>query len=326
MEYRKLGNSGLKVSVIGLGGNAFGWKIDEQASAKVIDYALDSGVNFIDTADMYDNGRSEQFIGSALKGKRSKVIITTKFGSAHGVKMVFPMGSGPNIRGGSRHYIEEAVNASLRRLHTDYIDLYQMHDPDPDTPIEETLRALDDVIKAGKVLYIGCCDFATWQLCDALWTSRINHLAPFITIQTRYNLLDRRIELELAGYCQAYGIGLIPWGPLVGGFLTGKYHTAVRKPSDSLRMARDKLIMEIYGDILTEANYNKVARLMEFAAGRGHTVGELALAWLLSKPWVNTVSASATTQEQLSANIIAQEWKLSAKEIAEVEAISCLEK
>jgi len=216
MEYRKLGNSGLKVSELGLGANNFGWWIDEKRSKEVIYHAIDRGINFIDTADMYDRGTSEEIIGKALKGKRHNIIIATKFSSK--------MGDGPNDHGGSRYYIMKAIEASLRRLQTDYIDLYQMHNPDPETPIEETLRALNDLIQEGKVRYIGCSNFSAWQLTDALWTSRINNLNPFITIQTKYNLFERQIEQEIVPCCQAHGIGIIPWGPLAGGFLTGKYH------------------------------------------------------------------------------------------------------
>jgi aryl-alcohol dehydrogenase-like predicted oxidoreductase len=189
MEYRKLGKSGLKVSQLGLGANNFGWWIDEQTSIAVINHALNIGINFIDTADMYDQGRSEEFVGKAIKGKRSNVIIATKFCQK--------MGEGPNNRGGSRHYIMKAVDASLRRLQTDYIDLYQMHLPDPETLIEETLRTLDDLVRVGKVRYIGCSNFAGWQLSEALWTSRVNHLHSFVTVQVKYNLFERQIEREL---------------------------------------------------------------------------------------------------------------------------------
>ena len=216
MEYRRLGCSGLKVSEISLGTNTFGRRADEQTSIAIVKHALDMGIIFIDTADTYDRGRSEEFIGKAVKNQRSQVIIATKFG--------YPMGDGPNDRGGSRYYIMKAIETSLKRLQTDYIDLYQMHVPDPTTPIEETLRVLDDLVRAGKVRYIGCSNFAAWQLCEALWTSRLNNLQSFVTVQPRYNILDRQIETELVSCCQAYNIGVIPWGPLAGGFLTGKYH------------------------------------------------------------------------------------------------------
>ncbi len=206
MEYRKLGNSSFRVSEIALGGNTFGWTIDEQASIDVIRYALDQGINYIDTADRYDRGRSEEFVGKAIKGRRHDVILASKFCRG--------MGEGPNFSGGSRYYIMRAIDASLKRLQTDHIDLYQMHEPDPETPIEETLRALDDLVKAGKVRYIGTSNFAAWQLCEALWTSKVNHLHAFITEQPRYHILDRKIEEELVPFCQAYKIGIIPWAPL----------------------------------------------------------------------------------------------------------------
>jgi len=310
MEYRRLGNSELKVSEIGLGGNNFGRWADEQTSIAVISHALDLGVNFIDTADVYGQSRSEEFIGKAVKSKRSQVIIATKFGRA-------PV-NGPAERGGSRDYIMNAVDASLRRLQTDYIDLYQFHIPDPVTPIEETLRALDDLVRDGKVRYIGCSNFAAWQLCEALWTSRVNKLQSFVTVQTRYNLLERQIETELVPCCQAYGVGVIPWGPLAGGFLTGKYRQGEKAPPD----ARLSMRTIIYDGYFTEASWNKLAKLEAFAAERDHTVGELAIAWLLAKPWVSTVIAGARKIEQVSANVAAAEWKLTADEVAEAEALS----
>ncbi len=215
MKYRNLGNSGLRVSEIGLGTNTFGQAADELASLAIVNRAIEIGINYIDTADMYAQGRSEELVGKAVKSRRSQVIIASKFRRT--------MGDGPNDQGASRYYIMKAVEASLRRLQTDYIDLYQMHDPDPATPIEETMRALDDLVRSGKVRYIGCSNFGAWQLCEALWTSKSNNLHSFVTVQTRYNLLDRAIEAELVPCCRAYHIGVIPWGPLAGGFLTGKY-------------------------------------------------------------------------------------------------------
>jgi len=310
MEYRRLGNSELKVTEIGLGANNFGWWADEQTSIAVINYALDMGVNFIDTADVYGQRRSEEFVGKAVKGKRSQVIIATKFGRA-------PV-DGPADRGGSRQYIMGAVEASLGRLQTDYIDLYQFHVPDPVTPIEETLHALDDLVRDGKVRYIGCSNFAAWQLCEALWTSRVNNLQSFVTVQSRYNILERQIETEVVPCCQAYGVGVIPWGPLAGGFLTGKYRHGEKAPPNG----RLSTPMPLYDSIFTEANWNKLAKLEAFAAERDHTVGELAIAWLLAKPWVSTVIAGARKIEQVSANVAAAEWKLTANEVAGAEAIS----
>ncbi|MFC2005639.1 aldo/keto reductase [Chloroflexota bacterium] len=310
MEYRRLGKSGLKVSEISLGGNNFGRRADEQTSIAVINHAIDMDINYIDTSDSYDRGRSEEFVGKAVKSKRSQVIIATKFGS--------PMGDGPNEKGGSRYHIMKAVDASLRRLQTDYIDLYQLHQPDPTTPIEETLRALDDLVQAGKVRYIGCSNFAGWQLCEALWTSKVSNLQPFITVQVRYNLLERQIEQELVPCCQAYSTGIIPWGPLAAGFLTGKYRQGEKPPPD-VRLSKPS---PLYGSIFTETNWNKLAKLEVLAAEHGHTVGELAIAWLLTKPWLSTVIAGAQKIEQVSANVAATAWKLTAEEITAVEDIT----
>ncbi|MEW6142345.1 MAG: aldo/keto reductase [Chloroflexota bacterium] len=310
MEYGSLGNSGLKVSRIGLGCNNFGWWADEATSATVVHRALDLGVNFFDTADWYDRGHSEEFLGKALTGRRQQVVIATKFGAA--------MGDSPNEKGGSRYYVMKAVEESLRRLQTDYIDLYQMHMPDQTTPIEETLRTLHDLIGSGKVRYIGCSNFAAWQLSDALWTSRSLGLHSFITIQVQYNLLLRGIEKELVPCCQTNKIGVIPWGPLQGGFLTGKYHKGEPPPAG----ARLSKKMPLYDRIIKETTYDKVSRLEKFASKCGHTVAELAIAWLLAKPWVNTVIPGARNVDQVSANVTASNWKLTAEEVAEADSLS----
>lgn len=310
MKYRTLGNSGLQVSELGLGANNFGWWADEKMSVAVIMRALELGINYIDTADMYDRGRSEEFVGKALKGKRADIIVASKFAT--------PMGDGPNDKGGSRHYIMRAVEASLKRLQTDYIDLYQMHVPDPDTPIQETLSALDDLVRSGKVRYIGCSNFAAWQLCEALWTSRFNHLHAFVTIQVRYNVLERAIETELVPCCRKYGVGVIPWGPLAGGFLTGKYEQGKQAPAGA-RLAQP---VGIYSHIFTDDNWDRLTRLKAFAEKRGHTVAELAIAWLLAKPWTTSVIAGARTPEQLSANLPAMEWQLTDAEMAQIDAIA----
>jgi aryl-alcohol dehydrogenase-like predicted oxidoreductase len=313
MEYRNLGKSGLKVSILGLGANNFGWWIDEQRSTAVLNHALDLGINFIDTADWYDMGRSEEFIGRAMKGRRTDVLIATKFCQ--------PMGDGPNDRGGSRWYINRAIEASLRRLNTDYIDLYQMHQPDPATPIEETLRALDDLVKSGKVRYIGCSNFNAWQVSEAMWTSRANALNPFVTVQPKYNLFERQIEQELVPCCKAHGVGVIPWGPLAGGFLTGKYRRDEKPepPTEGERPA--KAFVELYKGNMTEKNWGRLDKLDAFAKKRGHTVAELAIAWLLSHNWVPTVIAGATRPEQLDANLAGAEWKLTAEEVGEIEQV-----
>ncbi|MFC1977347.1 aldo/keto reductase [Chloroflexota bacterium] len=313
MEYRKLGNSGLNVSAIGLGGNTFGWIIDEQASIDIIRNALDLGINYIDTADMYDRGRSEEFVGKAINSQRSKVIIASKFAN--------PMGDGPNDRGGSRYYIMKAVDASLKRLKTDYIDLYQMHHPEPTTPIEETLRALDDLVRAGKIRYIGCSNFPSWRLSEAFWVSKVNNLHSFITVQSRYHLFDRQIEKEVVPCCQAHNIGVIPWGPLAGGFLTGKYRKDEKAPLDGRLSDSTHRYHRMYGDLWSEEAWNKLAKLETFSNNHGHTVGELAISWLLAKPWVSTIIAGTRKLEQLKANTAAVDWKLTADEIVEVDGI-----
>jgi aryl-alcohol dehydrogenase-like predicted oxidoreductase len=313
MEYRNLGSSGLKVPVLGLGGNTFGWWIDEQSSAAIINHALELGINYIDTADMYGEGRSEEYIGLALKGKRTKVIVATKFAN--------PMTGDINEVGGSRWYIMRAVEASLKRLKTDYIDLYQMHKPDPKTPIEETLRALDDLVKAGKVRYIGCSNFAAWQLSEALWTSRAGNLNSFVTVQPRYNLFERQIEKELVPCCNAHGVGIIPWGPLAGGFLTGKYRRGEQPSTGAPGTRPNKAFSQLYNAVITDENWERLARLDAFAKNCGHTVGELAIAWLLSHPWLSTVIAGATRPEQLDANVAGANWKLTAEEVARIEQI-----
>ena len=310
MEYRKIGNSGLKISEIGLGSNNFGGRANEEASIEVINHALEMGINFIDTAELYAQGRSEEIVGKAVKGKRSQVIIATKFG--------YPVNVGPNEQGGSRSYIIRAIDNSLRRLNTDYIDLYYMHHPDSETPIEETLRTLDDLIRIGKVRYIGCSNFAAWQLCDALWTSKLSNLTSFIVVQPRYNLLDRDIEQELVPCCQTHNTGVVPWGPLASGFLTGKYRRGQEIPT-GWRLANP---FPIYSDVLADTNFDKLSKLETFAKERGHSVGELAIAWLLSHPWLASVIAGAMNVEQLSANVAAKDWKLSEEDITQLENIT----
>ncbi len=307
MDYRGLGKSGLKVSEIGLGTNAFGGRADEQTSISIINHALELGINFIDTAEMYTQGRSEEVVGKAVKGKRSQVVIATKFGHRASI--------GPKERGGSRNYIMRAVDLSLRRLNTDYVDLYYLHYPDSETPIEETLRTMDGLIHAGKVRYLACSNFAAWQLCEALWTSNLHNLESFIAVQSRYNLLDRGIEQELVPCCKRYGVGVVPWGPLASGFLTGKYHRNQEIPA---RFANPS---SIYGDVHTDINFDKLAELEVFAKERDNSVGELAIAWLLSHPWLGSVITGATNVEQLSRNVAAVNWKLTTEDIIQLDKI-----
>ena len=310
MEYRNIGNSELKVSEVSLGALTFS---DEQATAKIIDYAMELGINYIDTADAYGGygGVSEKCVGKAIKGKRSQLIIATKFG----VNITKEGQFGFSKDGlGSRAYIMQAVDASLKRLDTDYIDLYQYHMPDSATPIEETLRALDELVRAGKVRYIGCSNFAAWELCEALWVSRIAGLNSFVSIQQRYNLLDRNAEEELASCCQAYNISIIPWFPLAMGFLTGKYRRGEAPPPDS-RFGR----MPKGGGMLNDANFDQLEKLEAFAKQHGHTIIELAIGWLVSHPWIPTVIAGVTKTEQVKANVDAAKWKLTTEEMAELD-------
>lgn len=309
MEYRKLGPSGLHVSTVGLGTNNFGGRVDEKRSATVVRQAIEEGINFIDTANFYGRGLSEERIGKAIKDVRSEVLIATKVSGL--------MGDGPNARGNSRHHIMQQVDASLRRLQTDYIDLYQIHFTDSDTPIEETMRALDDLVHQGKARYIGCSNFAAWQVCEAIWTSRAMNLAPFVTVQPEYNILNRSIERELVPFCQAYNIGIIPFSPLANGFLTGKYRRGEPVP-EGTRLAGNVRSQE---RTLTEKNFAILSRLENFAEERGHPMVELAIAWLLGNSSVSSVIAGATAPEQVVANAKAAEWHLTPEGMQEIDEL-----
>ena len=308
MEQRRLGTSGFTVPLLGLGTNNFGGRSDEAASLKVIDASIDIGANFFDTANIYTGTKSETIIGKALKGRRDKVILTTKFGMS--------MGPGPNMKGGSRGHILSELDTSLRRLQTDYLDLYQMHMVDRSTPIEETLRTLDDLVRAGKVRYIGCSNYDGWHLVEALHTSRALNLNAFVSVQPYYNLLKRGIERELAPACEAYDIGIIPYFPLESGFLTGKYRPGEGAPSGT---RFDKT--PTFQAKLNEGNFAILDALKSFAAERGHTVGELAMAWLAARPQVCSVISGASTPEQVQANAKGLEWKLTTEDLAEIGEI-----
>ena len=310
MEYRNLGRSGLQVSAVGLGCNNFGMRIDLEQTKLVVQKALDCGITLFDTADIYGGSKSEEYLGLALAGHRRDAIIATKFAG--------PMGEGPLWSGASRRYIFEAVDASLRRLNTDYIDLYQIHFPDVKTPIEETMRALDDVVRAGKVRYIGCSNFSGWQVVEAQWIANERHLTPFASAQNQYNLLDRRVERELAPACEKYGLGILPYFPLSSGFLTGKYRKG-EKPAEGTRLAA-------WGargnSMLSDANFAVLDKLEDFARAHSHSMIDLAIGWLASKPFVPSVIAGATKPEQIEQNVAAGAWKLTREEMAEVDAIT----
>ena len=308
MEYRQLGATGLKVSIIGLGANNFGGRTDEAGSFRVMDKALDMGINLFDTADFYNLGNSEKVVGKWLKDKRDKIHLATKFG--------MPMAEGQNDRGATRYHIMDAVENSLRRLGTDYIDLYQVHWPDLQTPIEQTLRALDDLIKQGKVRYIGSSNFSGLQLSDALWTSRYFNLNSFVSEQCYYNLLKRGVEKEVIPYCKANKLSVIPYFPLESGFLTGKYRRGEPFPKGS-RMD----LGELYRRSLTDENFEILSKLTGFAEEQGHKVGDLAVAWLLANPAVCSVIAGASRPEQITGNIDAADWILSPEEMQAVDEI-----
>ena len=314
MDHRRLGASGLKVSLAGLGTNNFGMRLDYDQSAAVVDAALDAGINFFDTADIYGGGRSEEYLGRALGARREDVLIATKF--------AMPIGEGPFTRGGSRHYIERAVAASLKRLGTDYIDLYQMHQPDPDTPIEETLEALSDLVHRGVVRYIGHSNFNGWQIADADWASRTRGLARFVSAQNEWSLLQRGVEAEVMPACRRFGLGQLPFFPLASGFLTGKYRRGAELPEGTRLAAWKQAMPERINALTADANFDTLEALERYAAERGRTILDLALSWLASDPAVSSVIAGATKPEQIEANVAATlAWRLSDDEFAEVDAV-----
>jgi aryl-alcohol dehydrogenase-like predicted oxidoreductase len=311
MQQRNLGPSGLQVSVVGLGCNNFGGRIDLEASRAVVHKALDVGITLFDTADIYGNaGGSETTLGQILGDRRKDIVLATKFG--------MPMDQDRKLMGGSRRYIMSAVEASLKRLKTDWIDLYQLHQADPRTPIEETLRALDDLVHQGKVRYVGCSNLPAWQVVDALWTSRHNGLASFISCQDEYSLVVRQHENSLIPAMQANGLGLLPYFPLACGLLTGKYKRNAAPPAGT-RLANMQQRADQY---LTEENFGIVEKLTGFAEKRGHSILELAFSWLAAKPTVASVIAGATKPEQIVQNVTAASWALTPDEISEIDAIS----
>ncbi|MGO8919696.1 MAG: aldo/keto reductase [Stellaceae bacterium] len=316
MKYRTLGKSGLQVSTIGLGCNNFGGRIDVEASRKIVHKALDLGITLLDTADIYGNmggggrGASEEELGQVLGDRRRDVVLATKFGMA--------MDPEERLKGASRRYIMRAVEDSLKRLKTDWIDLYQVHRPDPLTPIEETLRALDDLVHQGKVRYIGCSNYAAWQVVEAQWTSRHLGLNAFISCQDEYSLLVRDIERELLPAIGAYDLGLLPFFPLASGLLTGKYKRNSTLP-EGARLARDQRMADRY---LLDSHWQKLERLEGFCTERGRSLLELAFSWLLARPGVASVIAGATRPEQLEQNVRAGDWALTGEEMGEIDKLT----
>jgi len=300
MRYRRLGRSGLAVSVVGIGCNNFGGRIDAARAAEVVGAAIEHGINLFDTADIYGSphGASEEALAAALGKRRDEVVVATKFGA------------GPGEARGGRRYIVQAAEASLRRLRTDYIDLYQIHTPDPETPIEETLSALDDLVRAGKVRYLGHSNFTGWQVADAAWHAETKHLTPFVSAQNRYSLINRSVEEDLVPALERFGLGLLPYFPLASGLLTGKYRRGELAPTGS------RLDRVGYDKVLAEAPWDEIERLAAFAEERGLDLLTVAIGGLAAQPTVASVIAGATSAEQVEANVKAGAWQPTAADLA----------
>lgn len=307
MEQRNLGKSGLLVSVVGIGCNNFGGRTDAETSAQVIHKALDMGVTLFDTSDTYGNrGGSETILGNVLGSHRQNIVLASKFGWA--------MDDIGQKKGASRRYILKAVHDSLKRLKTDYLDLYQLHRPDPLTPIEETLRTLNDLIRMGMVRYIGCSNLPAWQVADAYWTAKSLGLEGFVSSQDEYNLLNREVERELVPALKHFGMGLLPYFPLASGMLTGKYRRDQALP-EGARLTKSQALADQF---FTDKNWEIVDRLQNYADAKGRSMLELAMGWMASQPQVASVIAGATKPEQVESNVKAVNWRLSAQELAEV--------
>ena len=321
MEYRRLGNTGLKVSELCLGTMQFGWTADEASSYPVLTAAAEAGINFLDTADIYSRwaegnpgGVAETIIGKWLKQgvvPRDQLVIATKVAGE--------MGEGPNDRGLSRAHVLASARASLRRLGVDHIDLYQLHWPDEETPIEETLSALDDLVHMGDVRYIGCSNYPAWRLMQALWASERHHLARFVSLQPHYSLLNRaEYERELEDVCQTYGLGVLPYSPLAGGFLSGKYKRGEPAPTPS----RGATSQRLQGYMKVERNWALLDELRDLGAARGKTTSQMALGWLLARPTVTSPIIGPRTVEQLQDNLGAAGLRLDPPELASIEALT----
>jgi aryl-alcohol dehydrogenase-like predicted oxidoreductase len=311
MQIRNLGGSGLRVSAVGLGCNNFGQRVDLEGSRKVIHRALDLGITLFDTADIYsDMGGSENVLGQVLGDRRKDIVLATKYSK--------PMATDGTKQGASRRYIMNAVEASLKRLKTDYIDLYQQHDYDPLTPIEESLRALDDLVRDGKVRYIGNSNFPAWRVAEAEYVARAMNVSRFVSCQDEYSLVVRDIEKDLLPAAQEYNLGILPFFPLASGLLTGKYKRGEAAPGDT-RFGKVARLRDRY---VTPRNEAIVEKLQAFASARGHSMLELAFSWLAARPQVASVIAGATRVEQVEQNVKAIAWNLSADEMKEIDAIT----
>ena len=310
MEHRRLGESGLSVSEVGLGCNNFGGRVDEAGTQRVVDAAIDHGITLFDTADVYGGSLSEQYLGKAIGARRADVIIATKFGMT--------MGDGPLNGGASRRYIINAAEASLERLGTDYIDLYQIHFPDPQTPIDETLAAMDDLVRQGKVRYIGCSNFSGWQIADADWIARNAGATRFVSAQNHMSLLERGAETEVIPACRRFGLGMLPFFPLASGMLTGKYKRDEPAPQGTRLAAAGALAKRA----LNEKNFDIVEQLSDFAEAHERSLLEVAFAWLLSFGEVASVIAGATSAEQVETNVNATTMHLTDEEKKEIGKIA----
>lgn len=312
MDYRRLGQSGLKVSEICLGAMTFGRGADESESGRILDAALDAGVNFIDTANSYNEGVSETYLGRAIAGIRQDLVIATKFNN--------PMGSGPNDSGMSRAHILRAAEDSLRRLRTDYIDLYYVHHVDFETSLDEMLRALDDLVTQGKIRYIACSNYEAWRLLESLWISDTKNYNRFIAHQPQYNLLVRDIEDEIVPVCELKGVGVVPWAPLAGGLLTGKYQEGVKTISGSRSEEgwgfRDR--QRFYAQNQSEI----IATLIEIARDLDRRPGDVAIRWVLEHPFVSSAIVGARTAEQARENVASGDWRLPEAAKARLDAVS----
>jgi aryl-alcohol dehydrogenase-like predicted oxidoreductase len=316
MKLRSLGRSGLLVSEVGLGTNNFATRLDEAQAAKVVHKALDVGITLFDTADSYGHGRSEALLAAGLGSRRKDVVIATKWGNFRHPGV--PEDPSVQNRGGGRAYIMKAVEDSLRHLKTDYIDLYQFHRPDDKTPIAETIRVLDDLIRQGKVRYVGVSNMPAWQIVEAQLTAREMGANPFVSHQDSYNIIDRAVERDLLPATVPYGLGLLPFSPLANGLLTGKYKRDAPLP-EGTRLNTSAMMRE---RTVNDANFDVVEALTAFAQARDHTLLELAMSWLVAQPHVGGIIAGATRPEQIEQNAAAVGWALTADDMTEIDRLT----
>lgn len=312
VTYRPLGQSGLRVSKVGVGTNAFGARVDQATTTKIVSTAIDQGINLFDTADFYSGGLSEEFLGKALAKRRDHVVLATKFG-------MLQTAAEPWDAHGSRRFIQRAVEDSLRRLDTDYIDLYQLHRPDPTTPITETLRTLSGLITDGKVRYIGCSNFSGWQVTEAHWAAKELGIDGFISAQNEYSLYNRSAQIELTPACGAAGMGILPYYPLAAGLLTGKYHRGEDAPEGS------RLAMSSQSKKLATADFDRIEALERYAADRGVSLLTLAISGLAAQPMVGSVISGVSRPEQIAWNIEAASWEPTTEDLDALDEIPGLQ-